>query len=66
MNKWKYIVPLLVCIGVGVLGGTAAVESKQEYHNRLRLMLDFAVRTNEYVRQHLGDKGVCAYAHAMA
>jgi hypothetical protein len=41
-------------------------ETKQQYQNRFRLMLDFAVRTNEYVRQHLGDKTLAAYAHRMA
>jgi len=48
------------------MSGTALSESKQEYENRFVFMLDFAVRTNEYVRQHLGDKGFASYAHAMA
>ncbi len=41
-------------------------ESKQEYQNRFRLMLDYAVRLNDYVRSHLGDRKLSAYAHAMA
>ncbi|MBW2278413.1 MAG: hypothetical protein JRF63_13045, partial [Deltaproteobacteria bacterium] len=41
-------------------------ETRQQYQNRIRLMLDSAVRTNEYVRQHLGDKTLAAYAHGMA
>lgn len=65
-SRGGLLVPLLIILGLGLIHGTALAESKQEYHNRLRLMLDFAVRTNEYVRQHLGDRGVSAYAHAMA
>ncbi len=41
-------------------------ENKKEYQNRFRLMLDYAVRANEYVRQRLGDKGLAAYTHAMS
>jgi len=29
-------------------------------------MLDYAVRTNEYVRRHLEDRNLTEYAHAMA
>jgi len=51
---------------VVILAGVAAgAQTKPEYQNRFRLMLDFAVRTNEYMRQHLGDKGLARYAHAM-
>ena len=41
-------------------------ETKQQYQHRFRLMLDFAVRTNEYVRQHLADRSLATYAHGMA
>ena len=44
----------------------ASAESKSEYQNRFRIMLDFSVRTNEYVRQHLGDKRLASYAQSMA
>ncbi|MDJ0762990.1 MAG: hypothetical protein QNJ97_08390 [Myxococcota bacterium] len=44
----------------------AGAETKQEYQHRFKLMLDYAVRTNEYIRQRLLDKGLAAYAHAMA
>lgn len=60
------VMALLVALAVATGGGPAAAESKLEYQNRFRLMLDFAVRTNEYVRQHLSDRGLAAYAHAMA
>jgi capsid portal protein len=50
---------MLLCFETGA-------ETKKEYENRLQLMFDFAVRTNEYVRQRLGDKGLASYAHAMA
>jgi hypothetical protein len=57
----------IALLALGLLAsGEARAESKQEYQNRIRLMLDFAVRTNEYVRQHLGDRGLSAYSHAMA
>lgn len=45
---------------------TAEAESKSEYENRFQFMLDFAVKTNEYVRLHLGDKGLALYAQSMA
>ena len=47
-------------------GAAANAETKQEYQNRFRLMFDFAVRTNEYVRQRLGDRRLASYAHVMA
>lgn len=49
----------LVCLQAGA-------ESKLEYQNRFRMMLDFAVRTNEYVRQHRSDKSLASYAAEMA
>jgi hypothetical protein len=48
------------------LGATASAETKQEYENRARAMMDFAVRMDGYVRSHLGDKKLAAYAQAMA
>lgn len=44
----------------------AGGETRTEYQNRFRLMIDYAVRTNEYVRQHLGDKSLARYAQGMA
>ena len=41
-------------------------ESKQEYQNRLRVMFDYAVRMDDYVRNHLGDRKLAGYAQAMA
>jgi hypothetical protein len=57
-------IPILLAAALAVPGARA--ESKKEYQNRFRLMLDYAVRTNEYVRQRLGDRKLAAYAHAMA
>jgi len=51
----------LVC-GVQPCGA----ENKKEYQNQFRMMLDFAVRTNEYVRGRLGDRALVGYAQAMA
>ena len=48
------------------IGKTASAETKQEYENRIRVMMDFAVRMDDYVRTHLGDKKLAAYAQAMA
>ena len=54
---------VLMCISI-VSPGQA--ETKKEYENRFQLMLDYAVRLNEYVRSRLGDKGLASYAHAMS
>ena len=63
LTRWLLIVAVAAAVGApATVGG----ETKQQYQNRFRLMLDFAVRTNEYVRQHLGDKTLAAYAHTMA
>lgn len=57
---------LAAAIALGVMSSAARAESKKEYQNRVKLMLDFAVHSNEYVRQRLGDRSLVAYAHAMA
>jgi len=59
---------MLVAVLAAAFSAPASVggETRQQYQNRFRLMLDFAVRTNEYVRQHLGDRTLAAYAHGMA
>lgn len=43
-----------------------AAESKREYENRFQVMLQYAVNINEYVRRHIQDKNLCAYAQEMA
>lgn len=53
---------LVIC----TLASPGVAESKQEYQNRFRLMMDYAVRLNDYVRSHLGDRKLSAYAHAMS
>jgi hypothetical protein len=44
----------------------AAAETKSEYENRFQVMLDWAVRADEFVHGHLGDKQLSAYARDMA
>jgi hypothetical protein len=48
------------------LTAPAAAETKGEYENRFQLMLDWAVRADEFVHGHLGDKQLAAYARDMA
>lgn len=63
----KRLSAMLVTILTAIaIAATAAGESKREYEDRFRLMLDIAVRTNEYVRQHLGDRSLANYAHQIA
>ncbi len=64
MKKARLVASALIALAL--VSQTAWGESKKEYQNRFKLMLDYAVRTNEYVRQRLGDKGLASYAHAMA
>lgn len=53
----------LVILG---LAGNSHAESKQEYENRFLVMLDYAVRLNDFVRSHLGDRKLAAYAQTMS
>ena len=62
----KYSIKAVLILAIVLSGLLAHAETKKEYQNRFRLMLDYAVRTNEYVHQRLGDKGLASYAHAMA
>ena len=54
----------IACIFFNV--GLAHGETKQEYENRIRVMMDYAVRLDDYVRTHLGDRKLAAYAQAMS
>jgi hypothetical protein len=56
----------IFALAIVLLSFETGAETKKEYENRIQLMFDFAVRTNEYVHQRLGDKGLASYAHAMA
>jgi hypothetical protein len=47
------------------ISGGAGGETRREYENRLRVMIDLAVRLDEYVRQHLGDRSLAAYAQSL-
>jgi hypothetical protein len=59
---WCFALAVTVCL----VAGSAEAESKQEYQNRVRVMFDYAVRMNDYVRNHLGDRKLSAYAQTMA
>ena len=59
------IVSLATVLVMGMAGGVRG-ESKRDYQNRFRMMFDYAVRANEYVRQHLGDRSLSTYAQKMA
>ena len=62
----KISIVLLMILATALASPVAFGENKKEYQNKFRLMLDYAVRTNEYVRRYLGDKSLVAYAQAMA
>ena len=57
-----------LCCLLGTLthSSVAGAESKQEYENKIRLMMDYAVRLDDYIRSHLGDRKLSAYAQVMA
>jgi hypothetical protein len=63
MGRAAFVIAALVTV---CATGSVAAETKPEYQNRLKLMLDLAIRTNDHVRRHLSDKGLVGYAHAMA
>jgi hypothetical protein len=63
MRTKLLVVSLLAAV---LIGQAAQGETKKEYQNRFRLMLDYAVRTNEYLRRRLGDRKLAAYAQSMA
>ncbi|MDD5305680.1 MAG: hypothetical protein PHU25_00025 [Deltaproteobacteria bacterium] len=44
----------------------ASAETKNEYESRFQLMLDWAVRADEFVHGHLGDRQLATYACNMA
>lgn len=62
LKKWGVILTALILFA----SVEAGAESKQEYQNRIRVMFDYAVRMNDYVRNHLGDRKLGAYAQSMA
>ena len=65
MTRSKSIMMLVLAVAVMFCAPVRA-ESKREYQQRFQMMLDYAVRSNEYIRRHLGDRGLCAYAAEMA
>ncbi len=65
-KKPIFIVIALLTVAVFLLPNSARSETKQEYENRIRVMMDYAVRLDDYVRTHLGDRKLAAYAEAMS
>lgn len=62
----KKKIGLLLFLFIILIGTrTMAADSKREYENRFRIMLQYAVNINEYVRRHLQDVGLCTYAQEM-
>jgi hypothetical protein len=64
--KNKYNILIILTLSTMGISRASMAESKQEYQNRFRVMLDYAVRMDDYVRGHLGDKKLAAYANTMA
>lgn len=64
--KQRHFTPTLILLLATSFGASSRAESKQEYQNRFQVMLDYAVRLDDYVRAHLGDKKLASYANAMA
>ena len=62
LKKWGVLLAVSITLGAATVGA----ESKQEYQNRIRVMFDYAVRMNDYVRNHLGDRKLGDYAQSMA
>lgn len=62
----KIITASILFLIIGAICPQTFGQSRKNYLNRARLMLDFAVRTNEYVRQRLMDKELAHFAHTMA
>ena len=62
----RYGTTIFLIFTIITLCAPSMAQSRKNYLNRARLMLDFAVRTNEYVRQRLLDTELANFAHAMA
>jgi hypothetical protein len=56
----------VVAAALVALAAPTAAETKSEYENRFKLMLDWAVSADEFVHGHLGDRQLAAYARNMA
>ena len=64
--KFKGLAVVIAVLAINSWSARSVAESKQEYQNRFQVMIDYAVRLNDYVRGHLGDRKLAAYANAMA
>jgi hypothetical protein len=54
----------LALTGATIAGARA--ETKKEYEARFVAMMEIATRIDDLARQHLGDKALLEYAHAIA
>ncbi len=62
----SFLVAILVAIFFQLRAVPCAAETVKEYEAQIRLMIDYAVRLDDYVRGHLGDKKLAAYAQIMS
>lgn len=68
MNRFplSFVLGCLLVAAFALRPAAGQAETRQEYENRIRVMMDYAVRLDDYVRAHLGDKKLAAYAQVMA
>jgi hypothetical protein len=66
MMRAVIVVVALIAFSLQFKPVRCLAETTQEYENQLRLMIDYAVRLDDYIRSHLGDKKLAAYAQAMS
>ena len=54
----------LALVGAALVGARA--ETRKEYETRFVAMMEIAERIDDLARQHLGDRALLEYAHAIA
>ncbi len=64
-NRSSYLVANFI-IFTALICTNSIADTKREYENRLKVMVDFAVRLDDFVRSNLGDKKLAAYAQVMS
>ncbi len=60
------VVNILVIILITFSIDSNATQTPRQYETGFKIMLDYAIRINEYGRVHLQDNRLCAYAQAMS
>jgi hypothetical protein len=59
------VAAVALALGVALAIGARA-ETKKDYETRFMAMMEVAGRVDDLARQHLGDRGLLRYAHAIA